>query len=266
MAVYDHIRAAEPPACWIVHPTMKNLLYAPWKWLVVFPGIALSTLIHGSLVLLFLLFMPPKRVNRMIPVWWARTNLALIPCPVEVVGREHIQPGRSYLIAANHLSHIDILMLYAQRDFDLRFVMKQELRKVPIIGIVCQSLGHVYINRANRRAALRALDAAKPRLAADGASLLFFPEGTRSVDGRLNSFMKGAFVTAKDMNLPILPVTLQGSFEVLPAKTLRMKPGRTRIVIHPPIDASEVAARSAAELMAHTRAIIAGALPPDRVA
>ncbi len=245
---------------------MKTLLYAPWKWLVVFPGIALSTLIHGSLVLLFLFFLPPKRVNRMIPAWWARTNLALIPCTVDVVGRENIQPGQSYLIAANHLSHVDILMLYAQRDFDLRFVMKQELRKVPIIGIACQGLGHVYIDRKNRRSALRALDAAKPRLAADGASLIFFPEGTRSVDGRLDAFKKGAFVTAKDMNLPILPITLQGSFEILPAKTLAMKPGRARLVIHPPIGADVVATQSVETLMAQTRTIIASALPPERVA
>ncbi|MFZ5722482.1 MAG: lysophospholipid acyltransferase family protein [Pseudomonadota bacterium] len=244
---------------------MKMSAYTPWKWLIAIPGIALSTLFFGSLCMLLLTFLPPKRVNRFIPVWWARTNLALIPASVAVRGREHIDPDQSYIIVANHLSHIDILMLYAQPDFDLRFVMKQELRKVPVIGITCAGLGHIYIDRADRHAAVRALNAAKPRLAADGASIIFFPEGTRSKDGRLHAFKKGAFVTAKDMNLPILPVTLYNSDGVLPAKTLGLLPGRTEIVVHRPISAAQVAGSSAEDLMEQARTIIAGSLPPDRV-
>jgi len=240
--------------------------YTPWKWLVAVPGIALSTLFFGSLCLFLLLFLPPRQVNRFVPAWWARVNLALIPAAVTVHGREHIEPGQSYILAANHLSHIDILMLYAQPDFDLRFVMKMELRKVPVIGIACAGLGHVYVDRANRHAAVAALNEARPRLAADGASVIFFPEGTRSIDGRLHEFKKGAFVTAKDMNLPILPITLRGSDGVLPAKTLGLLPGRTEIIIHRPIAATRVASASADELMNETRAIIASALPADRVA
>lgn len=245
--------------------TLTFNAYTPWKWLIAIPGIALSTLFYGTLCMLFLLFLPPKRVNRFIPVWWARTNLALIPATVAVHGREHIDPEQSYIIVANHLSHIDILMLYAQPDFDLRFVMKQELRKVPVIGIACAGLGHVYIDRANRHAALHALEEAKVRLGADGASIIFFPEGTRSKDGRLHAFKKGAFVTAKDMNLPILPVTLRGSDDVLPAKTLGLLPGRTELIVHRPISAEQVSLASADDLMAQAREIIAGALPPDRV-
>ena len=157
-------------------------------------------------------------------------------------------------------------MLYAQPDFDLRFVMKQELRKVPVIGIACAGLGHVYIDRGNRHAALRALEEARVRLGADGASIIFFPEGTRSKDGRLYAFKKGAFVTAKDMNLPILPITLRGSDGILPAKTLGLLPGRTELIIHRPIAVDQVSNASADELMAQARATIAGSLPPDRVA
>ncbi|MFZ5757190.1 MAG: lysophospholipid acyltransferase family protein [Pseudomonadota bacterium] len=246
--------------------TMKTLAYTPWKWLVAIPGIALSTLFFGTACLLLLLVLPPRRVNRFIPVWWARVNLALIPVAVNVHGREHLEPGQSYLIAANHLSHIDILALYATPGLDLRFVMKQELRKVPVIGVVCAGLGYIYVNRSNRHEAVRSLNAAKPRLTSDGASVIFFPEGTRSVDGRLHDFKKGAFVTARDMNLPILPVTLRGSDGVLPAKTLGLLPGRVDVIIHRPISAAQVQNSSAEELMTQTRAVIAGVLPPDRIA
>lgn len=245
---------------------MTPFAYTPWKWLIAIPGIALSTLFFGSLCLLLLVVLPPREVNRFVPVWWARVNLALIPIAVTIHGREHLDPNQSYVIVANHLSHIDILMLFVTPGLDLRFVMKQELRKVPVIGVACAGLGYIYVNRSNRSEAVRALDEAKPRLMADGASVIFFPEGTRSVDGRLHGFKKGAFVTAKDMDLPILPITLRGSDGILPAKTLGLLPGRVEILIHRPIAAGQVRNSTADELMAQTRAVIAGVLPPDRIA
>lgn len=245
---------------------MNTFAYTPWKWLVSVPAIALSTLVFGSLALLLLMFMPPKRVNRFIPVWWARVNLQAIPATVTVRGAEHLEPGQSYVVVANHLSQIDILTIYGFMPLDLRWVMKQELRKVPVIGVTCAGLGHIFVNRGNRHDAIRALTEGRQRLAADGASVMFFPEGTRSVDGLLHDFKKGAFVMAKDMQLPVLPVTLRGTDDILPAKTLALLPGRTEIIIHRPISLAQVEGRTADELMADARAIIASALPADRIA
>lgn len=245
---------------------MNTLPYAPWRWLVAVPVIALATLLCGSLCLLLLAVLPRRRVNRLVPMWWARINLAVIPATVTVHGSEHIEPGQSYIVVANHLSHIDILALYARLDLDLRWVMKEELRKVPVVGISSAGLGHIFINRSSHDEAVRALSEAKARLVADGASVMFFPEGTRSVDGLLHEFKKGAFVMAREMHLPILPITLRGTDAVLPAKTLALLPGRTEIIIHRPIALSQVTARTADELMADARAVIAAALPADRVA
>jgi 1-acyl-sn-glycerol-3-phosphate acyltransferase len=245
---------------------MNTLPYTPWKWLVSVPVIALSTLIFGTLALLSLKFLPPRDVNRFIPVWWARVNLAWIPATVTVRGSEHLQHGQSYVVVANHLSQIDILTLYAHMPLDLRWVMKKELRRVPVIGVTCEGLGHIFVNRQDRQEAIRALTEGRQRLAADGASVMFFPEGTRSIDGRLHGFKKGAFVMAKDMNLPILPVTLRGTDNVLPAKTVALLPGRTEIVIHRPIDVAQVTGKTADELMDDARRIIAASLPADRVA
>lgn len=245
---------------------MKTLTYAPWRWLFAVPAIALSTLVFGTMVLVLLRVLPPRKVNRFVPVWWARTNLGAIPATVTVRGAEHIEPGQSYVVVANHLSHIDILTLYGHLDLDLRWVMKQELRKVPVIGVSCAGLGHIFVNRSNRHEAVKALTDARSRLAADGASVLFFPEGTRSADGLLHEFKKGAFIMAKDMNLPILPVTLRGTDDILPARTLDLLPGRTEIIIHRPISVAQVTGKTADELMDDARTIIASVLPADRIA
>lgn len=245
---------------------MNTYPYTPWKWLVSVPVIALSTLFFGTLTLLCLKFLPPRQVNRFVPVWWARVNLAWIPATVTVRGTEHLQHGQSYVIVANHLSQIDILALYGHLPLDFRWVMKKELRRVPVIGVTCEGLGHIFVNRQDRHEAIRALEEGKKRLEADGASVMFFPEGTRSIDGRLHGFKKGAFVMAKDMNLPILPVTLRGTDNILPAKTLALLPGRTEIIIHRPIDAAQVQGKTADELMDDARRIIASHLTIDRIA
>lgn len=244
---------------------MQSLTYFPWRWLVAIPGLLLNTLLMGLLCLLLLLFLPPHRVNTLVPRWWAHVCLWLIPAPVRVKGLEHLQPGQSYVVVANHLSHIDIPVLYAWLGVDLRWVMKAELRKVPIIGVCSAGLGHIFIQRENRHDAVRALAEARARLTADGASIIFFPEGTRSRDGQLHDFKKGAFAMARDMNLPLLPVTLRGTDAILPPKSLALLPGQVELVVHRPIAASQVASHGTDQLMQECRAIIAASLPADRV-
>lgn len=245
---------------------MSTLTYAAWRWLVAIPGLLLAILLAGTACLILLAFLPPQRVNTLVPLWWARISLWLIPARVKVRGQEHLQPGQSYIVVANHLSHVDIYVLYGKLGMDLRWVMKQELRSVPVIGICSAGLGHVFVNRQDRQEALSALRGAKGRLAADGASVMFFPEGTRSRDGRLQDFKKGAFMMARDMNLPLLPVTLRGTDAILPPHTLDLLPGQVEVVIHRPISADQVMTRTADDLTAEAHALIASALPSDRVA
>lgn len=243
---------------------MNTLVYAPWRWLLAIPLMLLATLLCGLLCLAMLVFLPPHRVNRLAPVWWARALLAVVPAPVSVRGREHIDPRQSYVVVANHLSHMDIPVVYASLGMDLRWVMKAELRQVPVIGVCSAGLGHIFVDRNDNRAAVASLREARARLV-DGASVIFFPEGTRSRDGDLHAFKKGAFVTARDMGLPILPVTIRNTDAVLPPDTLAVLPSRVEIVVHRPIAAGQVASVPVDELLRDTRAIIASALPPDRV-
>jgi 1-acyl-sn-glycerol-3-phosphate acyltransferase len=179
---------------------------------------------------------------------------------VKVIGRRNVDPLQSYVIVSNHQSQYDIFVLYGWLNIDFKWVMKQELRKVPAIGISCERLGHIYVDRSNREAALSSINAAKQRIV-DGTSVLFFPEGTRSRDNRMRPFKKGAFRMALDLQLPILPITIQGTRYILPSDTLDLYPGRATMIIHPPIPIGNYSHDTLDDLIARTRAVIEASDP-----
>jgi 1-acyl-sn-glycerol-3-phosphate acyltransferase len=209
-------------------------IYSFYKWFVVLPVLGVSTFVCGMSVVALVWFVRPKTLARIFARSWARINSWATPMLVSVHGRHHIDPAQSYVVVCNHQSQYDIFMLYGWLDIDFKWVMKQELRNIPVIGIACDKLGHIYVDRSNREAALASIEAAKTRVV-DGTSVLFFPEGTRSRDGRLKPFKKGAFYFALDLQLPLLPITINGTRQILPSDTLDLFPGRATMTIHAPV-------------------------------
>ena len=212
-----------------------RLAYRFYTAVVFAPILGVSTFVLGLLTVLLAMVLPPRTVSWLTARTWARLNALFIPMRVSVRGRENVDPQRSYVIVSNHQSHIDVLALYGWLEIDFKWVMKAELRRVPGLGVGCEKLGHIFIDRSNRQAALASINAAKDRLVA-GTSVLFFAEGTRSRDGRLGRFKKGAFRFAVDTGLPILPVTVSGTGVILPPDTRTLWPGHARITFHPPVE------------------------------
>lgn len=237
-----------------------RILYQPYKWLIFFPVLIIDTLIIGTLATLTA-FVSPKWASY-FGVIWARINAFLTPMILRVQGREHIAPRQSYVIVSNHQSHYDIFVLYGWLGIDFKWVMKMELRKVPALGLACDKIGHIYIDRKNTEAAIRTIREARRRIV-NGTSVIFFPEGTRSRTGSLGRFKKGAFKMALDLNIPILPVTITGTRDILPPKTLHLFPGKARMVIHPPVDVSDYDESRIRELMDRCREIIDPERLPD---
>jgi len=190
-------------------------------------------------------------------IWaWLLCRLNLTWVTVE--GREHARADGSYVIMSNHQSHFDVLAFYGHWARQFRWVIKKELRKVPGLGWYCAAGGHIFIDRSSREAAIRSLQMARPLLDG-GVSVMIFPEGTRSRDGRIQAFKKGGFMTALDLGLPILPVSISGSRHVLAAHGRRPLPGCIRIRVHQPIDPTRFGVERRDELMATVReAITAG--------
>lgn len=238
---------------------MIRLLHQVYVWLIFAPVMALATLVFGIICLASVRFAGPARTARFTAVPWARLGLFLSGVKVHLHGLENLRPGQSYVIVANHLSHFDIWVLYGWLGLDLRWVMKQELRQVPIIGVSCAALGHVFIDRRNHEAALASLAAARERLTG-GTSILFFPEGTRSRDGRLKPFKKGAFNMAMDLQLPVLPVTLDGTWEILPPGSRQLTPGEVHVTIHAPVPVKGLNTADLDDLTEQCHDLIASAL------
>ena len=225
------------------------LIYQPYKWIILAPGLVLSTLFFGGLAVLLLFVVNPRITSLLCGVTWSRVIAYLTPMIVKVTGREHIDKKQSYVIVSNHQSHYDIFLLYGWLGVDFRWVMKQELRNVPALGIACERIGHIFIDRSNTDSAITSLNAAKKKIV-NGTSILFFPEGTRSKDGRLRDFKKGAFKIAIDLGLPILPITINGTRKIMPSKTLNVLPGRVWMHIHKHMETKGYGEENISELMA----------------
>lgn len=235
-----------------------RFLYPLYKWLFFIPFLCLTTLVFG-IAAIGLSFFSKRFAGRWCGRLWARFNMSATPARVKVVGRHHLDARRSYVIAANHQSLFDILVVYGWLEMDFKWIMKKELRNIPIMGLACEKIGHIIVDRSNTEAALAAINAAKKNIT-QGTSVIFFPEGTRSRNGRLGAFKKGAFRLALDLRLPVLPVTISGTKTILPPDGLNLMPGQAALTFHPPIDVSELHLEDIPALMEQTRAAISSAL------
>ena len=242
---------------------MKKILFWPYQvyvWLVFFPLAGILTALFSTLTVIFAALVNPHFASRVFAVTWARWLAWLTPIRVDVEGADNADRHSSYVVASNHQSIYDILVIYGWLNLDLKWVMKAELRRMPAIGIGCEKAGHIFVDRGNHARAAQAINEALERLG-DGIGILFFPEGTRSRDGRLLPFKKGAFHIAIEQQIPILPVTVAGTREIMPAKTLKLFPGRARMVVHPPIETTGMVHDDLAVLKNRTRDVIESALP-----
>lgn len=231
-------------------------LFQFWVWLGFFPLLVVATAFFALLALILIPFVGASKTSRICGVSWSQFICLTTPVWVRVRGRENVDSNQSYIIIANHQSQYDIVALYGWLGIDFRWVMKKELRKVPGLGIACEKLGHVFVDRSNTKRAMQSLHTAK-KMITRGVSIIFFPEGTRSESGELRRFKKGAFKMATELDLPLLPITITGTRERLRAKSLVVTPGPVQITIHTPIP---VEGRTDRELMTRAQSIMQEAL------
>ncbi len=234
-------------------------LYQPYKWLFFGPFFIINSIFFGLVAVLVSLFFSQKAGSYIGGIMWARLNGLLTPVRVKVKGREHLKKGQSYVIIANHQSAYDIFVLYGWLGIDFKWVMKKELRKIPGVGFGSQAAGHIFIDRSSTKSAIESIQKARTKIR-DGTSVAFFPEGTRSKSPELLPFKKGAYRLAFDLNLPLLPVTIRGTREIMPPGTLDLRPGRAEIIIHPPVNINDYSPERISDLIEDTRNAIASSL------
>ena len=235
-------------------------LYQPYKWLFLIPFILLMTFFFGIAAMVFSTLFNPRVGSFIGGVVWSRFNAFITPMFVRVEGRQNIRKETSYVVISNHVSLYDIFLIYGWLGIDIKWVMKKELRKIPGVGFGSRKVGHIFLDRSNRIAAVESLNEAKRRLVS-GTSVVMFPEGTRSVTGKIGTFKRGAFKLALDLGLPILPLTLVDTIKIMPTNTLNIMPGRVKMIIHEPIDIEQYTEETLPELIQYAKEIIGSALP-----
>ncbi len=231
------------------------MLYQPYKWLFFLPFIFINTLIFGVIAVLVSALINQRIGSYFGGVIWSRVNGYFTPMFVKVFGKENIDPSKSYVIISNHQSIYDIFLVYGWLGIDIKWVMKKELAKIPGVGFGSKKVGHIFLDRSNSRVAMESLNDAKRKLV-NGTSVVIFPEGTRSETGQIGPFKKGAFKLAFDLGLPILPITIIGTKDILPSGTINLKPGNAKMIIHKPIDIHHYTEDQMKEIIQVTRDII----------
>lgn len=198
-----------------------------------------------------------------IAQYWVWVNVKLCASRIEVQGLEHLDPRAPYVFMSNHRSNFDVLALViALWDFQLRWVAKQELARIPGFGWALRATGQVIVNRANHVQALASLAVAKKRLQ-DGISVVFFPEGTRSADGML-PFKKGGFIFAIETATPVVPIGISGSASILPrCGWLVRSGGEVRVRICQPIFTDHISLDQRDTLLAEVRQAIEACVDGD---
>jgi 1-acyl-sn-glycerol-3-phosphate acyltransferase len=184
--------------------------------------------------------------------FWAPGLLRGAGARVEVKGADELDATSAYLFAANHQSMIDVPALFVALPAPLRFVVKRELRAVPFLGWYIAAMGMVFVDRAGRRDAVKSMRRV-PEILRAGQSVACFPEGTRSRDGTIGPFKGGPFAMAIEAGVPVVPVALIGTGDVLPAQGFRVRPGVIRVRVGRPIATAGLARSRRGELARRVR-------------
>lgn len=232
------------------------ILYRIYQFIFMLPMMAIITLITAVITALGCALGGQRWWGYYPPMLWARMMAWLSLVRVTVSGHEHIQSGRSYVFVANHQGAYDIFAIYGWLGHNFRWMMKKSLEKLPLAGWACKKAGMIFVDNSSRAAILQTMHAAEAQLAT-GMSLVVFPEGQRTLTGRMGRFKRGAYTLAQEFNLPVVPLTIDGSYRVMPITNKMNLPGHIHLTIHQPIAATEP------ELIELSRRAIASALPNE---
>lgn len=226
-------------------------------WAVV-AGVAVisCTVVAASLAVVAALLTRSGRAVYIIERWWARAVTGVCGMRLEVEGLHHLDADRSYVIISNHESHLDICVTIVGLSRKILFVAKQELSNVPIFGRALAVSGHIVIDRNNSESAINTVNAAV-RDSPDGSCILFYAEGTRNSDGKVQAFKKGGVTLALRTGLPIVPLTVSGTRKLLPKGAMLIRPGeKVRLTVAPPIETAGLPLEARESLNERVREII----------
>ena len=219
------------------------------------PLIWIYTIILGFISLLCSLFDPSGRIQHGFARLWSKMILGTIGIKVQVEGLDKIDTSKPKVYVVNHLSALDIPVLYVYLPFQFRILAKKELFRYPFMGWHLKRSGQIPVVLENPKASVRSLNLAVAAIK-HGNSLVIFPEGARSPDGQLHAFMGGAFYAAVKAQVDVVPIALVGTYEILKMNTWHIKPGPVHMLVGQPIRTTGLSTRDIAKITEQGRKAI----------
>jgi len=238
---------------------VKPLSFHWWRTvLYLIPSIAVYTIVLGTASLMGSLVERRGRFAHGCARTWSWLILATTGVSVDVRGLDRLNPARTYIFVSNHQSIYDIPVIFANLPYQLRIIAKESLGSFPFLGWHLRRSGHLLVDR--KRPDRAGILGRWRALVKEGLSLIIFPEGTRSADGRLGPFKAGIFLLAIEAKLPIVPVSVDGTRFVMHKGELTTRPGAVRLTLHPPVETEALDVSAARDLAEQVRGVVAGSV------
>ena len=214
-----------------------------------------TTIMLGTTAIFLSFFDPSGNLPHRVARLWGKIQLRITGTRVRTQGLENMDPRKSYILVSNHQSSFDIFSLLGYLPLQFRWTAKAELFRIPFMGWAMTRTGYISIERDSPKKAYRSMLRAA-EVVRKGTSVIIFPEGTRSPDGKLQPFKKGLFLIALKSQAPILPITIQGTSQIMRKGDWRTHPGEVKIQIDPPIDTAGFPNEKETELSQRVRSIL----------
>jgi len=212
------------------------------------------TVFYGPMI--FFTVLVSRNLGRKLARLWNRHVLAIGGVSVKVVGADKLADGERYVFMSNHQSALDIPIIYVGLREHISFIAKKELFMIPFFGWGMWAVGHISIDRQNPRKAHASIARAVQRLNKENVSLILFPEGTRSKDGKVLDFKTASFTLALQAGVKLVPVAIKGAIDRLPPKSSRIVPGAVELEVGDPIPVEELKGMNKAEICGRVREAI----------
>lgn len=234
-------------------------IYRIYQWLIAYPILLVLTLLTALVTIVGCTLSRSHFWGYYPAHIWSRCVCTLLFVRVKVSGRENIRKDKSYVFIANHQGAFDIWVIYGYLNHNFKWLMKKSLEKIPFVGYACKRAGHIFVDDRSITSIRETIKESEDTLKG-GMSLVIFPEGSRTWDGKMTSFKRGAFMLAGEFNLPVVPITIDGAFRRMPRYSYNCTPGRINVTIHKPIEGGERGFNTK-KLMAQCREEIESSLP-----
>ena len=211
-----------------------RILYLIYVLFIAAPILLVATILTALITTIGSILGNPRYWGYIPGKIWSKVMCTLLLIPVTVTGRKNISKDKSYVFVANHQGAFDIFLIYGYLHRNFRWMMKKSLRKIPLIGKACQNAGHIFVDRSGPKKVKQTIVQAKESLT-NGVSIVVFPEGARTFTGHMGYFKRGAFQLAANLELDVVPLTINGSFNILPRTGKLPHQHGLSLTIHAPI-------------------------------